>query len=620
MKHRKIKVLAAGAVALTAGILGGLLFAGIFVGAGSEEAAELYRPILGIRDDGRRFAALLEADLLSDVSGAAKAEGKVYLAHQLYQLGEAEAAGVFLEAADEGGMEGVSVGARSDAASLIDLPGGGAASPASVLFSFYEGRSDFVTGRYEKCISRFRPEFFRTAATLRSRSDSEWIKGSLYEIEGRASDFLAASHLAGAGEEDSREPIIAVYRRLWNSRDTDMRTDRLISYLLLLREGKGEDSRGDDSPVGGEEELPAYGEELAAVLEDWYEERPFEEEHAEIFLDICRQSGFAARALLSAAEQLEYIRPLLEEGEYLRRMEELCGRERYRGNEDSRLGESGEEGADSDVARVGVESEAVTVAAPGEEPVAELPRLLMLFAEERWGEAEDLLSLLPAPRSAAGKGPTEARSRLGVYGNHRFFRYLSALIELRAASAVEEGWDEYAKLESLYGNFQMYYAHLWEHASDFLPEKRATMIGALRKGILNAPETPKARNARRLLWRMQGPEAASWETAPPDSNEDSFEVTKAKKLISFDELSPLQEPLLPEELGRTADFVRMGASPILLEPVTELLRYPDNIHSLNAELTVRALSDIPVVRDYLEKRRGESEGRLRERLTAILKR
>jgi hypothetical protein len=150
----------------------------------------------------------------------------------------------------------------------------------------------------------------------------------------------------------------------------------------------------------------------------------------------------------------------------------------------------------------------------------------------------------------------------------------------------------YSGLEGLYADFASFYRHIWEAALESPAPEEAVAEAALRAGVGAAPDSPLARRARELLWNLQG--------------------------LPGEELPP-GLPLLPGELEHIAGFVRRGAPPALLEPAVAMLEYRDNVYSLNAELTLRRLIGLPRVRRYLAAAHERAEGRLRERLSSILR-
>ncbi len=188
-------------------------------------------------------------------------------------------------------------------------------------------------------------------------------------------------------------------------------------------------------------------------------------------------------------------------------------------------------------------------------------------------------------------GRSEERHR------HRFTRYREAAETLERAAQTGEDFaaalENYLALEPLFSSFQDYYRRLWRILLAFGDEREAQAIVAIRRGITAAPHTAAAREGRRLLWELRG---------PPSATRDDGVL-----------------PLLEEELAEKIRLIGLGADPCILNPVLDLLSFPDNIHGLQAELTIRELRDEHRVRRYLFDLRDGAEGRLRERLDAILR-
>ncbi|MFP4178733.1 MAG: hypothetical protein ACLFSA_01640 [Spirochaetaceae bacterium] len=331
---------------------------------------------------------------------------------------------------------------------------------------------------------------------------------------------------------DRPRGALEVYRRLWKRRSVEMREDRFISYALLLSE-----SIEDTKRKAGKSEK----EELRLILEEWSSKRPFSNQGAPVFMELYGRMNQPAHQLLAGAEQLEYIRPSFGRQEFVDAVEGLVS--------------SASEGT----------------------AVYKVAQLLRRYSREEWGKMEETLANL---REA---GDVEGLLR------HRYFKYLSAAADMylgREGGTFEE-------LEELFSEFQMYYLNLAGGALAAEPGREKLAAAALKAGILAAPGTERALEARYLLWDLEG--ASGGAASKP-------------------------YPLLDEELTQIAEFIRLGASPVLLDPAVNLLRYSDNIFSLKAELALRQIRGLSRVENYLALRYEEAEGRLRERLGSILRR
>ena len=165
---------------------------------------------------------------------------------------------------------------------------------------------------------------------------------------------------------------------------------------------------------------------------------------------------------------------------------------------------------------------------------------------------------------------------------------------LAAASAAEAGTagalERLVALESRYRDYQGFYYHLWR-ALKKGPGLYGleTVRGVLEKCILLAPASAAARETREELGLLLGL-----------GREDG------RKL------------LLGQELDALASALAAGASPRALEPAMELLTTKDNPYRLSGQLFLKKAATLPTIRVWLEKRRAEASGRLKEALGAVL--
>ncbi len=233
-----------------------------------------------------------------------------------------------------------------------------------------------------------------------------------------------------------------------------------------------------------------------------------------------------------------------------------------------------------------------------EAEIADAARLAEAERDEYFGpffeDGDGVFGRAAAVPGAAGANGSDAQS--GEIRRHRFYRYTEAAAALeRAAETGEDlgsALEAYLALESLFPAFQNYYRRLWKALLSSGEQRTAQALVAVRRGIAAAPHTAAAREGRRLLWELEGP--------PMAKDEEVF-------------------PLLEEELAAKIRLIRLGADPCILAPAIDLLAFPDNIYGLRAELALRELRDEYRVRRYLLDLRNGVEGRLRERLDAILR-
>ena len=435
-------------------------------------------------------------------------------------------------------------------------------SMAQVLYRFQRARMALEAGSNEEALAFLDEEFFTLLAELLELApQGSRRRDMLYVTEAEATDLSAAVLLRQGREVEALE----LYERLWSHRGVKMRQDRFVSYALLLAD-KEEGAREKTSGNIGQREL-------ARALRKWSAGRPFDPAATALFERLYRRAGLDCHLLLLKAEELEYRRPLLDGDRYREVMEELTG------------GSAAVAEAEAGPPAVAARIKSGTNSQEPSEGLAVLNAALALYAEDKWSEAAARLSQL--------------RELDEGLGTHRFLRYVEGACRLRACGTALETdgsaaaeMESYFELEEFYADFASFYRHIWEAALELDTAETAVAEMALRAAVRAAPDSRLAQRARELLWRLQG---LSAEDLPPGL------------------------PLLPIELERIADFVGMGAPPYLLEPAVAMLGYEDNLYSLNAELTLRGLGDSPAVYRFLAGVYETAEGRLRERLSAILR-
>ncbi|MFO7849488.1 MAG: hypothetical protein R6V67_05980 [Spirochaetia bacterium] len=519
-----------------------------------------YERALKIEDESERLAALLYSADKANSGGRTVLSGRVYLGHLYYQRGETEAADVYLSGGEKrentAGVKPLSEGEGVYSGDMEPL--------AKLLSHFHEGRRAFVEGDYEEAVLRLDKGFF-TLIDSSLFEHAEFRGGRvIHEVESEASDFLAAS-FSTMGKSFR---ALQVYRRLWERRSVEMREDRFISYALLLSEiiegprGETNTEPGIDtnSEPGIDTKTEPGGlshkdvkEELRSILEEWSFSRAFRPQSAPVFMELYEAADQISCGLLAGAEQIEYLRPAFNDELYSDAIDGLVS------------------------------------SLPDGTAATDIGRVVSFHARGEWNNMEEALDTL------------REHKKSDEFRGHRFFRYLSA----SAAMHIREETGTFAELEPLFSEFQMYYLRLAEGALAAEPRREQLAAAALRAGILAAPDTDTALEARDLLWSLEGPESGSDSTSGAPSGDEPAST------------SPY--PLLEEELEKIAEFIRLGASPVLLDPVVEMLRYSDNIFSLQAELIIRRVRERGRVQDYLARRFGEAEGRLRERLGSILR-
>jgi tetratricopeptide (TPR) repeat protein len=223
----------------------------------------------------------------------------------------------------------------------------------------------------------------------------------------------------------------------------------------------------------------------------------------------------------------------------------------------------------------------LSLSAVPREASAALLRGYRLYILQEWRGAE------AAFRAALGLGAAGAVGAPAAA--HPFGELLPLACALERGASLEE-LEGYAALETRFRDLPSYYHHLWRGlrrggGSYAL----GTARGVLEKTILLAPAGPCAAECRVELGRLAG-------------------------------LSPEQGTrlLLGPELSAILRRVREERQPDHLEPVLALLGLPDNLYTTAALLTLQEAASLPAVAGYLQSRREEAEGRLRERLSGLL--
>lgn len=195
---------------------------------------------------------------------------------------------------------------------------------------------------------------------------------------------------------------------------------------------------------------------------------------------------------------------------------------------------------------------------------------LRAYLAEDWRRAEEIL--------------TEVRTEAA----HPFLQYLILSAALEQEPSAEQ-WSRYVELETHFRDLQPYYYHLWHGMSTGAGRYNlATARSVLEKTILLAPHSVLALRSREELGRLLG-----------------LTAEQGRSLLLGPELDLLLRRVLeqPSRSSFEQDFS-------LLDPVLELLALPDNLYTAAALL--------PAARHYLEKRKSEASGRLKERLIALL--
>jgi len=171
-----------------------------------------------------------------------------------------------------------------------------------------------------------------------------------------------------------------------------------------------------------------------------------------------------------------------------------------------------------------------------------------------------------------------------------FGRYLLLSAQLEAGKATSGDFQSYLSLEPSLRGLASYYHHLWRGLKACRgPEAVSAAVDIVEKCILLAPRTGIAAEARRELGRIRG-------LSPADG----------------------EKLLLGAELEQIARAVKSGADLALLEPVLALLTTPDNAYQAAGTRMLEALKADARVMAFLEERRKDSAGRLKERLAFLL--
>ncbi|MBA7696251.1 hypothetical protein ES703_104894 [subsurface metagenome] len=198
---------------------------------------------------------------------------------------------------------------------------------------------------------------------------------------------------------------------------------------------------------------------------------------------------------------------------------------------------------------------------------------LQFYVREEWEQAG---------RCLAGVELKHELADLGLF-------VLSSALE--RGKAGTETFKKYLELEPHFRDLPAYYRHLWRG----MKKGRGlynigSARGVLEKCILLSPNTEYAVEARAELGRLTG-----------------LTPGQGEKILLGPELDKIYEQLLS------------GSEPSALDPVLELLSVPDNVYGLAAVLMLQQAQRMPGVSAYLSAREQDAEGRLKERLSAILK-
>jgi hypothetical protein len=205
------------------------------------------------------------------------------------------------------------------------------------------------------------------------------------------------------------------------------------------------------------------------------------------------------------------------------------------------------------------------------EPAAQVVEGLDHYLAGRWARAQ---------ASLAG---VRLRER------HVALQYLLLAVRLEQGATACE-LDGYVELEPELRTLAAYYYHLWRGlrgsggAYGFTGARPV-----LEKTILLAPEGSYAEQTRAEIGRLLG-----------------LEPSQGRRLLLGQEVQAL---------------VRRAAAqrrPEALEPVLALLGLPDTPYTAEALLLLRETMAVPALRQYLERRKTESSGRLQERLVGLL--
>jgi hypothetical protein len=186
-------------------------------------------------------------------------------------------------------------------------------------------------------------------------------------------------------------------------------------------------------------------------------------------------------------------------------------------------------------------------------------------------------------------------------GFHRLSAFLATLSSLRAAddTGVEAGTGEKGGASGLalfletgkpYRKSQFYYYQLWKIA-ETMGEKYQPLAGeSLEACILTGPSTDRGREARGRLAEIYGLKGLP---------------------------GPL--PMTEAEMKGLADFVIQGAPAEILRPLLDFLEWPENPCTLEAELVLREVRELPAVRKLMTEQLELAGSRGEERLLSILR-
>ncbi|MBN1834752.1 MAG: hypothetical protein JW820_02815, partial [Spirochaetales bacterium] len=228
--------------------------------------------------------------------------------------------------------------------------------------------------------------------------------------------------------------------------------------------------------------------------------------------------------------------------------------------------------------------------------LAELSRELDEGSGNTRPETRSLLAAVDRYVEGDWQGTSAALAEVGENPPHGFLDLLksAAALELLQAGAGADDWPaamaEYVELEELFKDLQSYYYHLWRGMRSAPGGYSLALVQpVLEKTILLGPGAEQAAETRAELGRLLG-----------------LTPEQGRRLL-----------LEPEIRAAAAEAVARR-QPALLEPLLELLALPDTIYGLQATFVLQQAADDPAVRVYLERRRLEASGRLRERLGALL--
>ncbi len=225
----------------------------------------------------------------------------------------------------------------------------------------------------------------------------------------------------------------------------------------------------------------------------------------------------------------------------------------------------------------------------------QIERLICLeekLSDTSWNPRKQGKSLIRGLKAYVSGIWVEANSLLTSFKfdeDMEFHRYLVLSSSLEQGNAGIDDLKFYIDLEASFRGLPAYYYHLWQGMKKSEGNYNiGTARNVLEKCILLAPGTLYAEETRIELGRLLG-----------------LSKSDGEKILLGHELDAIYRRL-------STGIVN------ILDPVMDLLSTPDNVYQMAAVLMLQEAKKNEIVRAYLEAKRDNASGRLKERLDSIL--